>query len=212
MRYSVGIVDDHNIVRAGFKEMLEGQSDIAIAFDAEDGEQALQKINEIGCNIVLLDISLPGINGIDLLRTLRERHSEIKVLMLSGFPEDRYALAMIRNGASGYLCKDCSQEELLKAIRTVAVGKRYLSAKTAELLAEELTGESEAKPHESLSEREFQVFIKLAEGERVSEIANGLHLSVKTISTYRTRLLEKLAVDSNAELAAYAIRHELIEQ
>jgi DNA-binding NarL/FixJ family response regulator len=130
---------------------------------------------------------------------------------LSGFPEERYALAMIRNGANGYLSKDCERAELLRAIRTVANGRRYLSAKTAELLADGLVGDADAPPHESLSERELQVFLRLARGESVSEIAVALNLSVKTVSTYRTRLLEKLGVSSNAELAAYALRNGLIE-
>lgn len=212
MKHRVGIVDDHKIVRAGFREMLEGHIDIEIAFDVGSGDEALAHLRESGCHVVLLDISLPGINGIDLLKTIRERFPDVNVLMLSGFPEDRYALAMIKNGANGYLCKDCEEEDLLRAIRTAALGKRYLSPRTAELMADELTGDGDTQPHENLSEREFQVFLRLASGERVSEIADSLHLSVKTISTYRTRLLEKIGVESNAELAAYAIRHQLIDQ
>ena len=139
-----------------------------------------------------------------------QRHDRLRILVLSGFPEERYALSMIRNGADGYLCKDCTREELVGAIRTVAQGRRYLSPRTAELLAQELTGESTAAAHEKLSDRELQVFLRLARGESVSDIGGALHLSVKTISTYRSRLLEKLGVASNAELATYALRHGLI--
>jgi two-component system invasion response regulator UvrY len=158
----------------------------------------------------LLDISLPGKSGVDVLRTVRQRYPEMKVLILSGFPEESYALAMIKNGASGYLCKDCERDELLRAIRMVATGRRYVSGRTAELLADEMSGERSGVLHEALSDRELQVFLRLARGESVSDIAEHLHLSVKTISTYRSRVTEKLNVSSNAELATYALRHGLI--
>jgi two-component system invasion response regulator UvrY len=206
----VAIVDDHQIVRAGFRELLGEEIGISIAFEAASGEEALNRLRETACDVVLLDLSLPGQSGIDVLRTVRQRHADVAVLVLSGFPEERYALAMVRNGASGYLSKDCGREDLLQAIRTVAQGRRYLSARTAELLAEELLGEGTAPPHTALSEREMQVFLRLAKGASVSEIADSLHLSVKTVSTYRTRLLEKLALGSNAALAAYALRNGLL--
>lgn len=206
----LAIVDDHQIVRHGFREMLEGELDISIAFEAASGEEALDKLREQACDILLLDLSLPGQGGVDVLRTVRQRHPDLRVLILSGYPEDRYALSMIRNGADGYLCKDCERADLLRAVRTVAQGRRYVSRKTAELLAEELAGGGTSAPHESLSERELQVFLRLAKGESVTEIGRSLNLSVKTISTYRSRLLEKLELTSNAELAAYAIRHGLI--
>jgi len=145
-----------------------------------------------------------------VLRTVRQRYPEMKVLILSGFPEESYALAMIKNGASGYLCKDCERDELLRAIRMVATGRRYVSGRTAELLADEMSGERSGVLHEALSDRELQVFLRLARGESVSDIAEHLHLSVKTISTYRSRVTEKLNVSSNAELATYALRHGLI--
>ncbi|MQM32771.1 MAG: DNA-binding response regulator [Candidatus Accumulibacter phosphatis] len=206
----VAIVDDHQIVRAGFRELLGEEIGISIAFEAASGEEALNRLRETACDVVLLDLSLPGQSGIDVLRTVRQRHADVAVLVLSGFPEERYALAMVRNGASGYLSKDCQREDLLQAIRTVAQGRRYLSARTAELLAEELLGDGTAPPHTALSEREMQVFLRLAKGASVSEIADSLHLSVKTVSTYRTRLLEKLALGSNAALAAYALRNGLL--
>lgn len=207
---SVAIVDDHQIVRAGFRDMLEDELGVELAFEAGSGEAALELVRSKPCNVMLLDLSLPGKSGVDTLREMRQRHPDVRVLVLSGFPEERYALSMLRNGADGYLCKDCEREELIKAIRTVASGRRYVSPRTAQLLADEMTGASRAAPHDALSERELQVFLRLASGASVSDIADGLHLSVKTISTYRTRLLEKLGVSSNAELAAYAIRHGLI--
>lgn len=206
----IAIVDDHQIVRAGFREMLAEELDLEIAFEAASGEVALDALRAIGCDVVLLDLALPGQSGVDVLRAIRQRFEGVRVLMLSGFPEERYAMAMIRNGADGYLCKDCERDELIRAIRTVAEGRRYVSARTAELLAEEAAGGSTAPAHESLSDRELQVFLRLARGESVSEIADSLALSVKTVSTYRSRLLEKLEVASNAELAAYAIRHGLL--
>jgi two-component system, NarL family, invasion response regulator UvrY len=206
----LAIVDDHEIVRAGFREMLAEEMDLCLAFEAASGEEALEKLRETPCELILLDLSLPGLSGVDVLRTVRQRFEDVRVLVLSGFPEERYAVAMIRNGADGYVCKDCDREELLRAIRTVAQGRRYLSPRTAELLADELTGAAPGPPHEQLSERELQVFLRLARGESVSDIAAALNLSIKTVSTYRSRLLEKLDLASNAELAAYAIRHGLL--
>jgi DNA-binding NarL/FixJ family response regulator len=206
----IAIVDDHQIVRAGFREMLADEIDVRIAFEAGSGEEAIALLRDTACRVLLLDLSLPGQSGVDVLRRVRQRHPEVRVLMLSGFPEERYALAMIRNGADGYLCKDCTRDDLIAAIRTVAQGRRYLSARTAELLADELTGQGAGLPHESLSARELQVFLGLARGQSVSDIAATLSLSVKTVSTYRTRLLDKVGVGSNAELATYALRNGLI--
>jgi len=206
----IAIVDDHQIVRAGFREMLADELGFEFPFEAASGEEALQGLRQHETDVLLLDLSLPGQSGVDVLRAARQRYDKLRILVLSGFPEDRYALAMIRNGADGYLCKDCTREELVNAIRTVAHGRRYLSPRTAELLAQELTGGGASAPHEKLSDRELQVFLRLARGESVSDIAEILHLSVKTVSTYRSRLLEKLDVSSNAELATYALRHGLI--
>jgi two-component system, NarL family, invasion response regulator UvrY len=207
---TIAIVDDHQIVRAGFREMLSDELGVELAFEAGTGEDALEMVKRSPCAVMLLDLSLPGKSGVDTLREMRQRHPDIRVLVLSGFPEERYALSMLRNGADGYLCKDCKREALICAIRTVAAGRRYVSPRTAELLADELGGSARGVPHDALSERELQVFLRLAAGESVSAIADSLHLSVKTISTYRTRLLEKLGVSSNAELASYAIRQGLM--
>ncbi|MDO9221702.1 MAG: response regulator transcription factor [Thiobacillus sp.] len=208
----VAIVDDHQIVRTGFRELLSEDSSISIAFEAATGDEALDKLRTNQCDVLLLDISLPGKSGVDVLRAVRQRHPDTKVLMLSGFSEESYALAMIRNGANGYLCKDCDREDLLRAIRMVSTGRRYVSPRTAELLADEMSGERSSVLHETLSDRELQVFLRLARGESVSDIAGQLHLSVKTISTYRSRVTEKLNIASNAELATYALRHGLITE
>jgi DNA-binding NarL/FixJ family response regulator len=204
------IVDDHLIVRRGFREMANEEMSFNVVHEASSGEALIDYLRNNTCDVVLLDISLPGKNGIDVLRHIRERYAHIKVLIVSGYPEERYALPMIKNGANGYICKDCEQEELIRAIRLVAAGRRYLSPKTSELLANEVFSDHDKDPHHSLSERELQVFIRLSEGASVSDIADVLNLSVKTISTYRTRLKEKMALGSNAEMAAYAIRHGLI--
>lgn len=205
----VAIVDDHEIVRAGFREMLADELGIAVAFEAASGEDALDRLRECDCDVLLLDLGLPGQSGVDVLRIVRQRHSALRVLVLTGYPEERYALSMIRNGADGYLCKECGRDELLRAVRVVAQGRRYLSPRMAELLADEVAGNHPTVPHQQLSERELQVFLRLARGESVSEIGNMLNLSVKTVSTYRSRLLEKIGVASNAELAAYAVRNGL---
>jgi len=208
----VAIVDDHQIVRSGFRELLSEDTSIQISFESGNGDDALEQLRTKPCDVLLLDISLPGKSGVDVLRSVRQRYPELKVLILTGFPEESYALAMIRNGANGYLCKDCEADELLRAIRIVSQGRRYVSERTAELLADEMSGERSVVLHEGLSDRELQVFLRLARGESVSDIARELNLSVKTISTYRSRLTEKLNVASNAELATYAMRHGLITE
>lgn len=206
----VAIVDDHEIVRAGLREMLADELGVAIAFEAASGEETLSRLQETDCDVLLLDLALPRQSGVDVLRTLRQRRTDLRVLVLSGFPEDRYAMAMLRNGADGYLCKECGRDELIRAVRTVAQGHRYVSQNMAQLLAKEVLDDNPAAPHEQLSERELQVFLRLASGQSVSAIGEMLHLSVKTVSTYRSRLMEKLGVTSNAELAAYALRHGLM--
>ena len=206
----IAIVDDHEIVRAGFREMLADELDMRVEFDAGSGEAALERLNETGCDVLLLDLVLPGCSGAEVLRIVRQRFEAVRVLVLSTFSEERYATAMIRHGADGYLCKECERSELIRAIRTVAQGRRYVSARTAELLAGELAGDAPAERHTQLSERELAVFLRLARGQSVSDIGETLHLSVKTVSTYRSRVLDKLGVASNAELAAYAIHHGLI--
>ena len=154
---------------------------------------------------------MPGQSGIDALAMIRAKAPDIGVLVLSGYPEEHYALNLIRQGASGYLNKQCEPLEIVEAIRTIALGRRYISPSVAELLAQQLNHKSDGAPHEQLSEREFQVFLKLARGETAGDIAKALSLSVKTVSTYRTRLMEKMNLSSNSDLTYYALKNKLID-
>lgn len=208
----VAIVDDHEIVRAGLREILAEELGLALAFEATSGEELRRCLRQTGCDVLLLDIGLPGESGVDILRGLRQRSPELRVLVLTAYPEEHYALSMLRNGANGYLCKDAGREEILRAIHALAQGRRYLSPRMAGMLADDMATGSPAAPHQSLSERELQVFLRLAGGQSVSDIGAALHLSIKTVSTYRTRLLEKLGVASNAELATYALRNGLLAE
>lgn len=206
----IAIVDDHEIVRRGFRELLSDEPSLKVVLDTASADVLMTALRNSECDLVLLDISLADTSGVDVLRAIRQRYNDLGVLILSGYPEDRYALPMIRNGANGYLCKDCQPQELIEAIHSVAAGHRYISPRTAELLASVVAGEQDSEPHQALSERELQVFLRLSQGWAVSAIANSLHLSTKTISTYRARVLEKMTLGSNAELAAYAVKHGLV--
>lgn len=208
----VGIVDDHSIIIAGFRELImnEASGEMMVCFEARNAQETYDALEKHSCDVLLLDISLPGKSGIDILQEIREAYTALKILILSIYPEDSYASALIRQGADGYLSKNCEASQFIHAIRTVASGKRYLSSELAHKLAGELATNKEQLPHELLSDRELQVFLSLAKGETVTAIASELNLSVKTISTYRARLLEKLGAQSNAELATYAVRNHLI--
>jgi two-component system, NarL family, invasion response regulator UvrY len=205
------IADDHAIVRAGLKQFLAEVPDITVAGEAGSGTEALELIRQGEWDVVLLDIAMPDMTGIDVLKRLRHDKPDLPVLILSIYPEEQYAVSMLRAGASGYLTKESAPEQLEQAIRKVATGHRYVSPALAELLALEVGGDAGRPAHETLSQREFQVFSKLAAGKAVSEIAGELCLSVKTISTYRARILEKMGMKNNAELTYYAIKNHLIE-
>lgn len=205
------IADDHEIVRAGFAQFIEDQDDMEIAGEAATGDEVIALIRKESFDVVLLDISMPHKNGIDCLRVIRQIDENLPVLVLSGFPEEHYAVNMLRSGANGYIAKNAPPEELLKAIRVVARGKRYLSETAAELVSAELARPTERKLHEMLSAREFQIFRKLAAGQSPTEIGDELHLSVKTVSTYRARVLEKMGLKTNADLTYYAIKHALVD-
>jgi len=161
--------------------------------------------------VMLLDISMPGQGGVDTLAAIRARAPDLPVLILSGFAEEHYATALLRQGASGYLNKDCDPEEIVRAIRTVYRGRKYVSASMAERLAESLGGSGDKAPHELLSERELQVFLRLAQGETIGHMAESMSLSVKTVSTYRTRVMEKMQLESNSDLTYYALKNGLIQ-
>ncbi|CAM2144576.1 two-component system, NarL family, invasion response regulator UvrY [Pararobbsia alpina] len=205
------IADDHAIVRSGFKEFVADEPDMEVAAEAANGEQTIALVREQSFDVVLLDIGMPDKNGIDTLRVIKQIRPEQGVLMLSGYPESQYALNLLKAGASGYISKDAAPDEIVRAIRTVARGHRYLSESAADALAQKLTKPEHDMPHEGLSEREFQVFCKLAAGQLPTEIADDLNLSVKTVSTYRTRVLEKMGMTSNADLTYYAVKNGLLE-
>jgi two-component system invasion response regulator UvrY len=205
------IADDHSIVRQGLKQILEETDDLSVEGEASDGNEALQKIRDMEWDVVLMDVSMPGKNGIETLKQIRQEKPDLPVLILSMYPEDQYAIRLIRAGASGYLTKESAPEQLVAAIRTVSQGKKYISPSVAELLALEIGSKSDRPPHEQLSNREDQIFRLIASGKTVSQIAEELKLSVKTASTYRTRILEKMHMKTNAELTHYAIRNGLID-
>ncbi|MGB7479602.1 MAG: response regulator transcription factor [Burkholderiaceae bacterium] len=207
----VAICDDHQIVRAGFKQLLSGVADITVAAEAANGREALEIARGGGCDVLMLDIGMPGQNGVDILRTIKRGQPELPVLILSGYPAQQYAVNLLKSGANGYLNKECDPEELIRAIRTVATGRRYVSPEVGEILAQGFDQDAVGAPHAELSDREFQIFLHLAKGETVSAIAEELSLSVKTISTYRTRVLEKMGLNSNSDLTYYAIKNNLLE-
>ena len=204
------IADDHALVRAGLKQFLqEERRDIQVA-EAASGQQTLDMLRGGNFDLLILDINMPDRGGLDILKHVRAGHPNTKVLVLSGYPERQYAVNVLKAGASGYLSKDGAPAELSKAVSQVLAGKRYVSASLAELLVAELDVDHDKPLHADLSEREFQIFCKLAAGQSVSEIANELSLSVKTVSTYRTRVLEKMCFKSNADITSYAVRNGLV--
>jgi len=205
------VVDDHLIVRAGLKSLLADYEEFTVGGEAASGADAVQMVRESDWDVVLLDISMPDMNGIEALAEIRRIKPKLPVLMLTIHPEDQYAINLLRAGASGYLCKHCTPEAFISALRTVLSGRRYISPALGDQLAGELEGEEPKAPHTDLSDREFQVFCKLANGQAVSEVADELFLSVKTISTYRARILEKMHIKSNAHITYYAIKHGLIQ-
>lgn len=204
------IADDHALVRAGLKQFLVDDRSITAVGEAATGRETLEKLRDETWDLVILDIGMPDRSGIDILQQIRAVHDRTRVLVLSGFPERQYALNVLRAGASGYIAKDCAPEELLKAVRMVLQGRRYVSDSLAELLLLDLD-QADKPLHSLLSDREFQIFGKLAAGHGVSEIGRELCLSVKTVSTYRTRILEKMRMKSNADLTSYALRNEIIQ-
>lgn len=205
------IVDDHPILRAGLKTLLSEHPDMTVTGEAGSGLEAVKMVQEGDYDIVLLDITMPDMNGVDTLKQLQRHRPTLPVLMLSMHPEEQYAINLLRSGASGYVPKEGAPEQLVTAIQTVMQGRRYVSPSVAELLAADLGGDTNKSPHTTLSEREFQIFCRLAAGQSVSEIGSDLHLSVKTISTYRSRILGKMNMKNNADLTYYAIKNGIIQ-
>jgi two-component system invasion response regulator UvrY len=205
------IADDHPIVRAGLKQILADASDIEVAAEAGDGHELLKLIRKETVDVVLLDITMPGFMGIDALKQIKAEMPDLPILVLSMHPEDQYGIRVLKAGASGYLMKSAAPDQLIGAIRKVSRGGRYVSSALAEKLAFGLQAGAGGLPHETLSDREYQVLCMIASGKTVKEIAVELSLSEKTISTYRTRILEKMSMKSNAELTHYGIKHTLVD-
>ena len=205
------VVDDHPIVRAGLRRIAEDDRGITVTAEATSGEDALAALRQNVADVVLLDVSMPGSPFTETLRRLREEHPTVRILVLSAHPEDQWAVRALRGGASGYLTKDHSPEQLLDAIRRVHRGGRYVSPTLAERLAAQLGQDFVGAPHELLSDREFDVLRGLGAGRTVKEVASALDLSPKTVSTYRARLMEKMQFAANADLVRYSAEHGLIE-
>jgi DNA-binding NarL/FixJ family response regulator len=207
----IAIVDDHAMVRAGLRQFFADQPDFTVVAEAANGREAVDIVRKGEVDVIVMDIAMPDQSGVDALAAIRARAPDLPVLILSGYPEEHYATTLLRQGASGYLNKDCDPEEIVKAIRTVHRGRKYITAGVAERLADGLAGSGDKLPHEELSERELQVFLRLAKGETVGYMAQSMSLSVKTISTYRTRVMEKMHLASNSDLTYYALKNGLIQ-
>ncbi|MBT3377869.1 MAG: response regulator transcription factor [Lentisphaerae bacterium] len=204
------LVDDHAVVRRGLRQILEEEIAGVACGEACDAAEALSLLAEGGWDVLILDITLPGQSGLDVLRQAKQKWPDLPVLVLSMHPEDQYALRVLKIGAAGYMTKETAPDELVRAIREVLDGGQYISSSLAEKLSGSLGGKAPALPHEGLSDREYEVLRKISSGQTVGQIADELCLSVKTISTYRSRVLQKMSMANNSELMAYALRHELV--
>lgn len=205
------IADDHAIVREGLKQILADTKDIVVAGHAENGNEAIRLSRDDACDVLLLDISMPDRNGIDVLKQVRKESPKLAILMLSMHREDQYAIRSLKAGAAGYLNKQSAPAELVNAIRQVASGRKYVSAALAQELANQVGDDHDVPLHETLSDREYQTLVMIASGKTVGDIAAELVLSVKTISMYRSRLLQKMKLRHNAELTHYAIKNHLVD-
>jgi hypothetical protein len=207
----VVIVDDHALIRRGLRDSLTEAGDIRVVGEASDYGGLRQLLRETPFDVLLLDINLPGRSGLDVLHSLAEESTRVRALVLTMYPEDQYAIRALKAGAMGYLNKSADPSQIITAIRTLAAGRKYITPAIAEALATRLSVDDSEKPHERLSDREFQTLIRLAAGQRLSDIAAELSLSPKTVSVYRARVLEKLSMQSNADLTAYCLRNGLID-
>lgn len=204
------IADDHTIVREGLKQMLMTTDDMTVASEAANGFEALSKLSNDDIDVLILDIAMPGRGGLDILKEVKSRWPKLAVLVLSMYPEDQYAIRVLRAGGDGYLTKESIVSELINAIRKVYSGKKYLSPYVTERIASVLSPDASESPHKQLSDREYQILCMIASGSRRYEIADKLALSTKTIATYRARILKKMSLQNNEELIQYAIRNQLI--
>ncbi len=207
----IAIVDDHAIVRAGLRQFIVDHADLTVVAEAANGREALDVVRAGGIDVLLLDISMGEQGGVDALMSIKAHVPELPVLILSALPETHYATTLLQKGASGYLNKDCDPDDIVNAIRTVFHGRRYITPTVAQRLADALVLGANDPLHQSLSKRELQVFLRLAAGEAVGLIAEHMSLNIKTISTYRTRILEKLHLQTNSDLTYYALKNGLIQ-
>ena len=205
------IADDHAIVRAGLKQILAEVSDMKVCGEASTGDEVLKMIRKEEWDILLLDISMPGKNVLELIKLAKLQNPRQPILILSMYPEDQYAIRMLKSGADGYLTKESAPDQLVSAIRKVARGGKFISAAMTEKLIEELCPEPNQRLHTKLSDREYMVFLALAKGKRITDIANEMSLSVKTISTFRSRLMAKMDLQSGADIVYYALKHNLLD-
>lgn len=206
----VGIVDDHSIVRSGLIKILKERSDMQVVFEADGYEQLFSQLQVQQPDVVVLDISMPGRNGLEILKELKHTYTGIKILVLSMYPEDRFSVRAIKAGASGYITKETATEQLVNAIRQIHSGRKFISPSLAEELVNSLRTSDSEFEHEKLSGREYQILCMIATGKKVKDIASELSLSPATIATYRTRIMEKMNLKSNVELANYVLRHNLV--
>ncbi|AKJ29493.1 response regulator transcription factor [Caldimonas brevitalea] len=211
LQTGVLIADDHRIVREGLKRILSAAAELHVVAEADTGHRALEALGEHKVDVAIVDLSMPGVSGMELIRRIRVEHPEVAVLVFTMHAEEQYAMRAFRAGAHGYLTKDSATEELVPAVRKVAGGGGYVSPGMAERLAMQLNGLRQAPPHTVLTDREFEVFRMIVEGKRLTEIAQALHLSVKTVSTHKSRILDKMGLDSGAALIKYGLQHHLFD-
>ena len=204
------IADDHAVVRQGLRQILSNDPHLQVVGEAASGDEVLRLAETTKLDAVVLDLTMPGKSGLDVLKELRRKHPQLPVLVLSMQPEDQFAIRIMKAGAAGYITKECAPEELIGALRTVCQSRKYVSPQLAERLAVFIAEDTEKLPHENLSDREYQVLRMLAFGKTASEIADELGLSIKTVSTYRGRVLDKMKMGTNSELTRYALQHQLI--
>lgn len=208
----LAICDDHKIVREGIRQIIERYPDLDLVIDdVSSGELLLQRLRKVTVDVIILDVSLPGRSGLEVLKQIKIFYPQTNVLVLSMYPEDQFAIRMLKAGASGYLHKDSSPEVLVEAIRTIAKGGEYLSAEITKLLYKEMNNKNQDLPHTTLSDREYEVFLAIGEGKPNNMIAKQLSLSAKTISTYRSRILNKMNMDNNSDMIKYILLHDLAQ-